>query len=264
MAQLALKLETLSRLAEPPATETYLDEAQKWLTEAARRVSDYHDELATFLARRGRYEAALDLVESRPPDSRSLVAAAVGDTIVRAGHASPEILARTRDALHAAIPATSSPQPRLALAKLHQALGDLDQAEAAYRAALQCDERNLVALNNLAMLLVVRNRQLEEADALLRTAMELAGRLPGLLDSRAMLDMARGNWQQAGSLLDEALQGQQVADFYFHQAVVLARLGRYSQAIQSLAQAEHLRLEKHALSDLEQRWYKELLEMLKS
>ena len=56
---------------------------------------------------------------------------------------------------------------------IHSARGRSPEAEASYRAALEANPDNPVALNNLAWLLAQENRALDEAERLVRRALVL-------------------------------------------------------------------------------------------
>jgi len=58
-------------------------------------------------------------------------------------------------------------------------LGDFRQAERSYRAALKINPNHLMALNNLACLLVQENGSPEEAETLIRHALSLHPEPPG-------------------------------------------------------------------------------------
>ncbi len=55
---------------------------------------------------------------------------------------------------------------------VHFGMGDVPEAERMYRASLDADPDNPVALNNLAWLLAQEGRSLDEAEALVRRALE--------------------------------------------------------------------------------------------
>ena len=65
------------------------------------------------------------------------------------------------------------------------------------RTAAERDENNLGAMNNLAVLLALQKRDLSKARQLVEKAVEIAGPLPALLDSRASVYLALGKPEQA-------------------------------------------------------------------
>lgn len=95
---------------------------------------------------------------------------------------------------------------------------DTPAAVAAYRAALDADADNVVALNNLAVLLTVDSPA--EAVALARRAVDAAGPVPALMDTLGWALHKDGNLSEARATLEASLVDRPDA------AVTLYRLGR--------------------------------------
>jgi len=149
--------------------------------------------LAQFLARRGNVAEAMVLCEKAwqtcPP--LSVAVASVG--VVQAPKAEPEQRSRVEQWLGTAL--TRHPDmsvPMLALtAELYEVQGRYPDAVRAYRKCLDSEPRNALVLNNLAFLMANTENRLDEALAMVNTAIEVAGPRSELLDTRAAIYLKR-------------------------------------------------------------------------
>jgi tetratricopeptide (TPR) repeat protein len=135
-------------------------------------------------------------------------------------------------------------------------------AEAAYRQVLAREPRNVVALNNLAWLLAHRDDGRDEALNLARQAVEVAGPLPALLDTRAVVHLNRGEGEQAGKDLEQALEDEPTPALYFHLARAQALSQDRAAAAATLRKATKAGFKAEALSPLERGSYLTLLKEL--
>lgn len=120
----------------------------------------------------------------------------------------PEAEARAREILRSLVDGPNPPARAYeALAQLEEQRGRLDAAERAYRRALELEPSFPVSANNLAALLLDRGDSLEEARQLAAAAVAASPGTPAFLDTEAK---------------------------------VLARLGRYDEAIESMRKAVEL------------------------
>ena len=89
--------------------------------------------------------------------------------------------------------------------------GRPEEAERAYRRALEISPEDRDALNNLAWLLLEEGTRLEEAEALAAKAASQAGRDRALaLDTLGQIQLARGHCPEAARSFSEALAGAEV------------------------------------------------------
>src|SRR5262249_23055598 len=138
-------------------------------------------EFVAFLTRQGRPVEALDLCEkawqTRPPVDVAVACVAV----LRAMPAQSEPQQqRVERWLTAAMQKNSSSAASVfvCLADLRDLQSRYADAEKLYRQAIDADRNNVVALNNLAYLLVLRKEQSTEALDLLNRAIQVAGPSP--------------------------------------------------------------------------------------
>ena len=114
----------------------------------------------------------------------------------------------------------------LALGELRGTQDRVDEAVQVYREILKRDENNVWAMNNLAVLLALQKRGLSEARQLVEKAIEIAGPLPALLDSRASVYLALGQPQRALSDLQQVVGEDPRPNRQFHLALAYFRRAR--------------------------------------
>ena len=79
------------------------------------------------------------------------------------------------------------------------------EAENFYREVLEKNPGHAVALNNLAVLLTLQGKKLDEALSLINKAIEITGPLGSMLDTRACVYIAQGNAEKAVSDMKECI-----------------------------------------------------------
>lgn len=191
-----------------------------------------------FLARLGRIAEALDLLEriweNQQPDP---LASAVLE-FARSSAVKQEDLVRLERTVDRAIKKFEQPTNlMLVMAEIYQKENRIDESEKLYRLVLQRDPHNVVALNNLAVLLALESRNLDEALQLVNTAIEHAGREGQILDSRASVYIALRRPNEALRDLEEAINENPEPIRLFHRAQAYFLLGRRQQAAESLNEA---------------------------
>jgi uncharacterized protein (TIGR03790 family) len=138
-----------------------------------------------------------------------------------------------------------------------EAAGRHAEAHATYRRVIALDRNDIVALNNLAFGLAVREHQPEEALGLAQRAATLAKGSPTVNDTLGWVHYLLGNTDEALRLIlpaAKALPGS--ADVQFHAAVVLAAAGRLDEAERALQAALKISdsvRERPEFEDLQQR-----------
>ena len=132
----------------------------------------------------------------------------------------------------------------LALANISDLLGNPDEAVAYYRDLLKRDERNLLAYNNLAVLLALREGKHDEALENIDKALALAGQQPDLLDTKGIVLLAANKPTAAIEVLDQATQMTPDAASLFRlaRAHLLAKNERLARAVWIRAKAEGFKL----------------------
>ncbi|HET6325095.1 MAG TPA: tetratricopeptide repeat protein, partial [Planctomycetaceae bacterium] len=147
----------------------------------------------------------------------------------------------------------------VALAAVQDRLNKFDDEEASYRRALALDDGTRIdALNNLAYLLALRQKDLVEAQSLVGRAIALAGPRTSLLDSRALVELAAGKPEAAQTDLEVATTGGGAATHLFHLARVRMVNGQLESARASLKKALDLGLTEGHFNKLEASSFHEL------
>jgi cellulose synthase operon protein C len=93
----------------------------------------------------------------------------------------------------------------VSLADYYQYAGQRENAIAAYRQVLEREPNNIVALNNLAWTLASDSQKAAEALELVERAINLAGPMDDLLDTRARIRFESGDAQAGLRDLTEAV-----------------------------------------------------------
>ena len=99
--------------------------------------------------------------------------------------------------------------------------GKSADATAAFEKALEKEQKNVVALNNLAWLLAADPKTAERALDLVARATREGGLTGELLDTRARIQITLKQFNAAARDLDEAIRHEPTALRWFHVAVLL-------------------------------------------
>jgi tetratricopeptide (TPR) repeat protein len=130
---------------------------------------------------------------------------------------------------------------QLLLANLHEERKEYEAASKRYRAVLDVDGDNIIALNNLAYNLAVREKKPGDALPLAQRAYTLSRGSGVIADTLAWVHHLLGNDAEAARYVQEALKGAaDNADVQLHAAVVLAEGGQVDAAKKALARAVEL------------------------
>jgi tetratricopeptide (TPR) repeat protein len=150
---------------------------------------------------------------------------------------------------------------RMHLADLYDKRGKYEDAEAVYREILKKEPNNVVALNNLAWLMVQRSGAGagEEALGYINRAVNGLGRRPDLLDTRALAHLALNQHEQAINDLKEATEEAPSPTRLFHLAQAYDKGRDRNRAQEVLREARRRGLKVAELHPVEQQKARELL-----
>ncbi len=165
-------------------------------------------ELALFMGRQKRVKEGLAICEKSWESCDPLAVAVTCLTILRAGGVE---LGDQDQQVDQWMKAALAKHPerielRHMLAELQELRGRYDDAIAMDRQNLEKDPSDVVALNNLAVLLALKTADLNEAFALVQRAIAVTGPVPELLDTRATIYLRQGRVEQARWDLEDAVR----------------------------------------------------------
>jgi tetratricopeptide (TPR) repeat protein len=189
--------------------------------------------VVNFLAARGRREEALRLAELHVDECpRAELAGALVSAMQNPPAASQDEFRRVRAFLEQKLLRADSSNAQLVftLANLAQVEGQSAAAERLYRSALELNPQHVLAANNLAYSLALRGGELSEAARCIEQAIELAGPLPALLDTRAVLFLRRGRGADAIKDLEALLADTPLPSGEFHLCQALLATRKWSAA----------------------------------
>lgn len=263
VALIAATLEDLGRRLTKPdqqaTSKQFTEEAEKLYRQYVQQRPEQKLVLAGFLARQKRMDEALTLAEEAWPTSSPELIANAMLSLFGGGASGTAQDARAEKILLAAIDKHNRPVSFLTLLADHFSVqGRYEEAEAVYREILRGDPKNTLALNNLAVLLALERKNLEESEELVERAIEYTGPSANSLDSRALVYLARGEPAKALTDIEAVLADSRVAMACFRKAQILVELGRRDEARQSLQEAQKLGLKAGLLHPLERPGYEKL------
>jgi cellulose synthase operon protein C len=215
--------------------------------------------LAKFLALQGQFDEALDLLERSWDTTNPLVLSQVCDIFVQNNNATKEQVRRLDRILQAALTKFDRPVPLLmTMAEACGRQGRCADAESCYIEVLQKNGGNAAAMNNLAVLLALQGVKLDEAKKLIDKAIEIAGPMGAMLDSRASVHMAAGQPDKAIDDMADALADAETPVRLFHQAQAYDQAGKRSAAAAAMESALKKGLTKESVHPLELKTFDKL------
>ena len=218
--------------------------------------------MAQFLAKQGRLKSAIKLAEEHAPDSSAEDIAKTCFSFLQGTSPTADQLRQIDRILHEALRKYSNGQQAIilktAMAVLRDYQGREIETESLYREILDEKPNDPTAMNNLALFLALHDQKLDEAQAMIDKAINLYGRLPGLLDTRAIVYLARSQPKMALDDLSLALKKDPTAVRYFHQAQAYLQDGQKEAAVMALDKAHKSGLKESSLLGVERRNYRKL------
>ena len=269
-ALLALLFDEFSRQGESRDRELYRNEAEALYKKfvSQNKLPGRYLVLAEFYNRQGRLDEALKYCDEAARDKAPPEAVAnMMVATLRHGEPTAEQFRRVERWFEQAAKDGNADSLLLSLADLRDLQGRYQEAETLYSQVLGKNGNNLLAINNLAWLLALKEGKNDEALALLNRAIDFVGPSPELLDTRGVVYLKRG---QAGAdkaladlqaCLEQSPSGQR----YFHLAQVQNLANDREAAKESLKKARDNGLTINTIKQLhplEQPAYRELLAAL--
>jgi tetratricopeptide (TPR) repeat protein len=256
----------LDEIRQPEAAEPYF---RDYFREAGAKEPKAVLPLVRHLAQNGQVSQAIDTLRRVSDRLSKDLLGRVGVMTLRATeHPSGQDQALVEGWLKQALKGLKDPNDRkapvllLALANLRDQQGRFEEAGNLYREVLKRDPKNIIALNNLAILMALRFKKPAEGSSLIGEAIKIAGPVPELLDSRAVVLLQLGDTRQAARDLNEVLAVSSNPASTFRLAWVQFRAGDRNEAARTLRKAREAGLKKTDLHPLEFAAYQEVTEAL--
>jgi tetratricopeptide (TPR) repeat protein len=125
-----------------------------------------------------------------------------------------------------------------------------DEAIRAYRRAVALDPGDVVAQNNLALILAYRG-EVKEAEKLIDHVIDRRGPAPAFLDSRGCVRLAAGRVDDAIRDFDAAIKDQPTSIRLFHLAMAQHRAKHLAEAKETFRRAVEAGLQPEQLNPAE-------------
>ncbi|MGW8257639.1 MAG: tetratricopeptide repeat protein, partial [Thermoguttaceae bacterium] len=251
--------DTLEKLAEhikesgqKVVAENYLRNAEMYYRQYIYEHPSQSLDLATFFVDQGKLDDALNILEAYWSNSDPVTLSKVGMNIVNHDKQSKEIAQRVEKVLSSArAKFKDHPAFTAAMADLRFIQNRYDEAETYYRQILEKNPGHAVAMNNLALLLALEGKNLDEALQLINKAIEIEGPLPAILDTRASVYIARKDANNALKDVKQAVADSATPMRLFHKALALQLAKQPFAAASVMQRALKGGLKKDMLSALE-------------
>ena len=236
-------LETLIQKAEKPTAEDYLLLGLAYEKQVNSQLADVN------------FQKAVDLVSTIPmqnPQRKVAVLHAAGLHQIRAGN--PE---KGEAIFRQAVKIDPSMEQDLAITLLQQ--GRTDDAIHSYQRLLKHQPKNVIALNNLAVLLGEKPEQRPEALKYIEQAIALNETNKSLLDTKGILLVQSDRANEAISLLEQVTADENAsAKDFLHLAIAYLKSGQTEKASKAFSSACDQDLEKLKLNPRDEEFYSEL------
>jgi predicted Zn-dependent protease len=252
----------LARLAEELGQADLAERLLRSLISRSARVQD-RLALAEFLARQGRVKEALeecDALWKTTTNPEELVQSTLNVLQASGGkrdEAQVKQVAGWLERGHTLKPRSSI--MTIGLGNLREWQGRFQEAEGLYRQGIDRGENEIIAMNNLAWLLALRNERGTAALDLINRAIARRGPLPELLDTRGVVYMVAGESRRAIEDLSEATMLDPAGPKFFHLAQAYLKASNKADAAQNMAKARARGLQPDQLHPLEVTAYNRIL-----
>jgi cellulose synthase operon protein C len=256
LRMVAEKIDRLGRqLTKPdqaPAASQFAAAAESLYRKIAKENPEQELVLAVFLGTRTKVDEALGILDRALPVAHLDDVSQACLLILQGGKANKEQLQRLDGIAQSILKKHErSIVPLLVMADLRTHQGQYAEAVSDYRKVLDKAPDNYAALNNLAVLLALQGADLEQSLKLVDQAIEVAGPLGAMLDSRAIVYMAMNNSEKALEDAKAAVADQETPVRLFHLAQAYALAGDAKAARTTFDKARKSGLTKEQLQPLE-------------
>ena len=257
--RIRMMAETMEQLIErlnSPDQKTLSERFVRTTEMFYRQYVDEHPsqtvELVMFFLRRDQTEDAMAILEQTWQNNDPTTVAQVCMNITQRGKKSKELEQRLENVLVSArTKFENHPAILLTLGDTRVNQDRFIEAEKFYREILDKNPGHAVAMNNLAVLLALQGKKLDEALSLINKAIEITGPVASMLDTRATVYIASGDAEKALKDMEESVADEASPTRLFHQAQALYLGNQKFAASSTMQQALKAGLSKEMLISLE-------------
>lgn len=223
---------------------------------------------AEYLASTEEIDRSLELMQTHAADAPFPVLERTTRSLMKNRYVTPEQLVRIQDILKSY---RCKPDELVSLTLLRADLaswqGDATTSAELFRKILSDNSKNVIALNNLAVVLALYNSSNAEALKSIEDAIKIGGPMDALYDTRGMVYLSADKLEIAAAEFERALMENDNSERRFHAAVAYARMSAINAetadknlraAKKSLARAEDFGLYEMDLHPVERQTLKEL------
>ena len=203
---------------------------------------------AEYFASTPEIDRALEMLQSNAADVTFPVLERTTRILMKNRYVTSEQLARIQEILNSHVGKREELVPlNLLKADLLSWRGEKDASADLFRELLRENRKNLIALNNLAVVLALFGDEKAEAVGLINEAIKIGGPLDALYDTRGMVYLANGKPEEAIVEFERALMENDNFERRFHAAVAYAKLSTTDEA----SADKHLKAAKKSLGRAE-------------
>ncbi|MFN0198544.1 MAG: tetratricopeptide repeat protein [Planctomycetaceae bacterium] len=178
--------------------------------------------IANLLVHRKDYDAAIDRFEELLVGTTDQTTLTRLMSLYKSASLSDAQRTRIDNLLDSYFAARDVPTLRWQLAAWHDQRGNHEKSAEIYRELLAENDNNIIILNNLAWSLAFDPAHLEESRGYIVKALQIAGPIPDILDTRGVILILAGEHQQAVQALQLAIEEGDTAVRRFHLAWAFA------------------------------------------
>ena len=259
LSQFAREMES----AQPGTiADQFTAEAEKYLRQRGELGANEHMDLVSFLATHGKQQEAVEIFEQRY-DGASPEAVASG-ALGLASVSDKAISGRVEKVLQSALAKHGRPATLLrAYAQLLTHLGRWGDVEILLDEMIKGDPGDFAARNNLAEILALQGKRLDDASRLIKEAIEIVGLLPPVCDTRAMVGFAQKDYPTALADMRGVVEESPSATRYFHLAKIHDAMGNAVDARYAMKEAYDRGISESRVHELERSTFRRLASLYK-
>ena len=239
---MAEAMEQLTEQMKGPDQKTMAEHYIRTAEMFYRQYVDEHPsqamDLVMFFIRQNQNDEAVNILEQTWQGCEPIAVAQVCMNIMQTEKKSKELKQRVEKVLtDAQVKFENHPGILLTLGDMRVSEDRYAEAEEFYRQLLEKNPGHAVAMNNLAWLLALQGKKLDEALSLINKAIERTGQLPSMLDTRACVYIAQGKADKALKDLEDVVADGPTPVRLFHQAQALNLANQKYAASSTMQQA---------------------------